>query len=165
VLVVIFGRAPTFATVFVPLLMLIEVVFAAGITMAVAAVIIQMRDLMQVLPIVTSLGLFATPVIWPFSRIPSSYHVAGGRHVKFHLNAAHHAVAAHYVGGFNVNLQMVYGFFNPLGPVIAAARDTMLLGHAPQWNLIGIAALGALIYLAVGYRLFKALEVTFADIA
>jgi lipopolysaccharide transport system permease protein len=165
VLFVIFGRAPTFATVFVPLLMLIEVVFAAGITMAVAAVIIQMRDLMQVLPIVTSLGLFATPVIWPFSRIPSSYHVAGGRHVKFHLNAAHHAVAAHYVGGFNVNLQMVYGFFNPLGPVIAAARDTMLLGHAPQWNLIGIAALGALIYLAVGYRLFKALEVNFADIA
>ncbi len=174
VLFVIFGRAPTFATVFVPLLMLIEVVFAAGITMAVASVIIQMRDLMQVLPIITSLGLFATPVIWPFSKIPSAYYVGGGRHVKYHRYGGHlvnnhyvggHIIHSHYVGGFTINLQMVYGFFNPLGPVIAAARDTMLLGHAPQWNLIGIASLGALIYLILGYRLFKRLEVNFADIA
>ena len=76
-----------------------------------------------------------------------------------------HIIHSHYVGGFTINLQMVYGFFNPLGPVIAAARDTMLLGHAPQWNLIGIASLGALIYLILGYRLFKRLEVNFADIA
>ena len=47
--------------------MVIEVVFAAGVAMAVASIIIQMRDLMQVLPIIISLGLFATPVIWPFS--------------------------------------------------------------------------------------------------
>jgi len=166
VLFVIFGRAPKFATVFVPLMMVIEVVFAAGITMAVASVIIQMRDLMQVLPIITSLGLFATPVIWPFAKIPSAYHVTGGRIVHYttmvHGHLVHHI---HYVGGITINLQMVYGFFNPLGPVIAAARDTMLLGHAPQWNLIGIASLGALVYLVVGYRLFKRLEVNFADIA
>ena len=163
-LFVIFGRAPKFATVFVPLLMIIEVVFAAGIAMAVSAVIIQMRDLMQVLPIITSLGLFATPVIWPFSEIPTSYHLFGGHHVKYSAIGGH-IVHSHFVGGITVNLQMVYGFFNPLGPVIAAARDTMLLGHAPQWNLIGIASLGALVYLAVGYRLFKRLEVNFADIA
>jgi len=163
---VIFGRAPKFATVFVPLLMLIEVVFAAGITMAVAAVIIQMRDLMQVLPIITSLGLFVTPVIWPFAEIPTSYHLFGGRSVHYSNIVRGHLVHhTHFVGGITVNLQMVYGFFNPLGPVIAAARDTMLLGHAPQWNLIGIASLGALVYLTVGYRLFKRLEVNFADIA
>jgi hypothetical protein len=31
--------------------------------------------------------------------------------------------------------------------------------------LVGIAILGTLFYLAVGYRLFKRLEVNFADIA
>ena len=41
----------------------------------------------------------------------------------------------------------------------------MLLGLSPQWNLIGIAALGAVIYLTLGYRIFKRLEVNFADIA
>ncbi len=41
----------------------------------------------------------------------------------------------------------------------------MLLGHAPQWDLIGIAASGRSLYLVVGYRIFKRLEVNFADIA
>ena len=49
-LFVIFGRAPRIATVWVPLFMVIEVVFAAGVTLAVSSLIIQMRDLVQVLP-------------------------------------------------------------------------------------------------------------------
>jgi ABC-2 type transport system permease protein/lipopolysaccharide transport system permease protein len=69
------------------------------------------------------------------------------------------------VGGVTINLQMVYGFFNPLGPVIQGARATMLLGHSPNWDLTGIAALGAVLYLMFGYRIFKRLEVNFADIA
>ena len=37
-------------------------------------------------------------------------------------------VHGHWVGGFYVNLQAVYGFFNPLGPVITSVRDH----HAPR---------------------------------
>ncbi len=165
-LFVIFGRAPRLATLWVPLFMVIEVVFAAGVAMAISSIIIQMRDLMQVLPIITSLGLFATPVIWPFSNIPTSYHLTGGRLVHYTTVVAGHVHHhAHWVGGITINLQMVYGFFNPLGPIIANARNTMLLGQAPEWNLIVIATLGALAYLLVGYRIFKRLEVNFADIA
>ena len=65
-----------------------------------SALIIQMRDLAQVLPIIIQLGLFATPVIWQFSLIPAKW-------------------------------QFVYGFFNPLGPVIDDARRAMLLGWNP----------------------------------
>jgi ABC-type polysaccharide/polyol phosphate export permease len=144
--------------------MVIEVVFAAGVALAISSIIIQMRDLVQILPLMTTLGLFATPVIWPFSEIPSRYHVTGGRLIPKHTVAGH-VVHAHWVGGFTINLQMVYGFFNPLGPIIAGARNTMLLGHAPDWSLIGIAALGALTYVFVGYRIFKRLEEHFADIA
>ncbi len=164
-LFVLFGRAPTLATLWVPLFMTIEVIFAAGIAMAIGSIVIQMRDLAQVLPIMTSLGLFATPVIWPFSRIPAHYHISGGRLIPKHLGAAHHVIAAHWVGGFDINLQIVYSFFNPLGPVISGARDTMLLGHAPQWNITIVGAIGAVLYLALGYRIFKKLEVNFADIA
>ncbi|MBV8462657.1 MAG: ABC transporter permease, partial [Acidimicrobiales bacterium] len=163
-LFVIFGRAPRLAGLFVPALMLIEVVFAAGITLAVAGLIIQMRDLVQVLPIITSLGLFATPVIWPFSKIPSHAHVAGGTQVchaatRVVQGIPHHVVHCHWVGGFYVNLQVVYGFFNPLGPVIDQARWTLLLGNSPQWTLVGVAALSATLYLFFGYRIFKRLEV------
>jgi ABC-type polysaccharide/polyol phosphate export permease len=165
ILFIIFGRAPKIATVWVPMYMLVEVVFAAGIALSISSIIIQMRDLMQILPLITTLGLFITPVIWPFSEIPDHYHVTGGHLVRVMSAGGHHAIHTHWVGGFYINLQMVYGFFNPLGPVIAGARQTMLLGHAPTWNLIGVAALGAILYLLIGYRIFKRLEEHFADIA
>ena len=165
-LFVIFGRAPKLATLWVPMFIVIELVFAAGVAMAVSSIIIQMRDLMQVLPIITSLGLFATPVIWPFSEIPTSYHIAGGHVVHVtHVVNGHLVNHIHHVGGITVNLQLVYGFFNPLGPVIANARNTMLLGNAPEWDLVAVAVAGAVTYLLLGYRIFKKLEVNFADIA
>jgi len=160
----VFGRAPALAVLWVPLFMVIEVAFAAGITLTISSVIIQMRDLVQVIPLIISLGLFATPVIWPYSKIPTSYHVGGGHHVHRAVVEGH-VVAGHWVGGFYVNPQMIYGFVNPLGPVIDNARRTMLLGHAPNWPLVGVAALGSLFYLAVGYKIFKRFEVNFADIA
>ncbi len=163
ILFVIFGRAPRWTGVYVPLLMVIEVVFAAGVTMAAAGLIIQMRDLVQVLPIITTMGLFATPVIWPYSKIPAKFHVAGGHTVTVVNKHGH--VVHHVVGGFTVNLQVVYGFFNPIGPVIDQARWTLLLGHSPEWTLVGAAALGAILYLYFGYRIFKRFEVNFADIA
>jgi len=153
-LFVIFGRAPAVATVWVPLFMVIEVVFAAGVTLAVSSLIIQMRDLQQVLPIFISLGIFVTPVIWPFTLIPTHYHLFGGAFVH-----------GHWVGGVTVNLQVVYGFFNPLGPVIAGVRQTMLLGTNPSWAPLIAAIVGAVLYLAFGYRVFKRFEVNFADIA
>jgi ABC-type polysaccharide/polyol phosphate export permease len=162
-LFVIFGRAPKLTTLWIPMYMVIEIAFAAGICLAISSIIIQMRDLMQVLPLITTLGLFATPVIWPYSRIPTAYRIAGGHRVR--LIGLHGQVYHHVVGGLTINLQMVYGFFNPVGPVIDGVRQTLLLGHAPDWNLAGVAALGAICYVAVGYRIFKRLEEHFADIA
>jgi ABC-type polysaccharide/polyol phosphate export permease len=160
---VIDQRAPQPEGLWVPLLMAIEIVFAAGVTMAIAGLIIQMRDLVQVLPLITTMGLFATPVIWPYSKIPAKFRLFGG-HSKAVLDKHGHLVH-HLVGGFTVNLQVVYGFFNPVGPVIDQARWTLLLGHSPEWSLIEAASLGAVLYLYFGYRIFKRLEVNFADIA
>jgi ABC-type polysaccharide/polyol phosphate export permease len=164
-LFVFFGRAPALTTLFVPLFMVVEVVFAAGIALAISGTVISMRDLVQVLPIITSLGIFLTPVIWPYSKIPANYHIAGGTHVHALWNNGHLVHAAHWVGGLTINLQVVYGFFNPLGPVIDNARRTMLLGLSPDWATFAAAAIGASVWLIFGYRLFKRLEVNFADIA
>jgi ABC-type polysaccharide/polyol phosphate export permease len=118
----------------VPLMIVIEVLFTVGLTLGIAALIIQMRDLAQVLPMIIQLGLFATPVIWQFSIISTRW-------------------------------QIVYGFINPLGPVIDNARRAMLLGGHPAWGPLLAAIAGTTCYLAVGYRLFKRFEVNFADIA
>jgi ABC-type polysaccharide/polyol phosphate export permease len=118
----------------VPLMILIEVLFTIGLTLAVSALIIQMRDLAQVLPIIIQLGLFVTPVIWQFKLIPEKWRI-------------------------------VYGFINPLGPVIDDARRAMLEGLNPVPGPLLAAIAGTACYLALGYRLFKRFEVNFADIA
>ncbi len=133
-LFLIFGFAPKPTSVWLPLLILIELGFTIGLTVGVSALIIQMRDLAQVLPIVIMLGLFATPVIWQFKRVPAKW-------------------------------QYVYGFVSPIGPVIDDVRRTMLLGLNPAWGPLCAAIAGTIFYLVFGYRIFKQLEVNFADIA
>lgn len=133
-LFVLYRFVPYPTTAWVPLLILIELGFTVGLTVGVSALIIQMRDLAQVLPIIIMLGLFATPVIWQFKRVPEKW-------------------------------QIVYGFVSPLGPVIDDIRRTMLLGLNPAWGPLLAAIAGTIVYLGAGYRIFKQLEVNFADIA
>lgn len=137
VLVVLFLAervAPKPQTAWLPLLLAIEVAFALGAALALSALLVHVRDLVQVMPLVVQIGLFANPVIWPFSRVPAY-------------------------------LRPVYSLFDPLAPVIDGLRRTMLLGESPDWSLTGLAALGALGYLLVGYAVFKYLEADLADIA
>jgi ABC-2 type transport system permease protein/lipopolysaccharide transport system permease protein len=78
VLFAIYGFVPAPTTIWVPVLIIIELLFTIGVTLGVSALIIQMRDLGQVLPIVISLGLFATPVIWQFKDVPAGWREVYG---------------------------------------------------------------------------------------
>lgn len=77
-LFVLYHFMPRATSVWVPFLVLVELAFTVGVTVGVSALIIQMRDLAQVLPIVIQLGLFATPVIWQFKRVPARFQVVYG---------------------------------------------------------------------------------------
>jgi ABC-2 type transport system permease protein/lipopolysaccharide transport system permease protein len=59
----------------------------------------------------------------------------------------------------------LYAVLNPLGPVIQDFRRTVLYGLAPEWGLLGLAALASVAWLLGGYAVFKRLETGFADIA
>ena len=58
-----------------------------------------------------------------------------------------------------------YAVVNPLGPIIQDFRRTVLYGQAPEWGLLGLAALASVAWLLAGYAVFKRLETGFADIA
>ena len=137
VLMAIKGFPPKVEGLWVPLFLLIELVFVTGVIMGVSALIMNVRDLLQVVPVVTGFGMFASPVIWPFSKI---------------VHAGH-------------GIAQVYSFVNPMGPVLDNVKRTLLQGLAPDWPFVLIGAVSACGYLIVGYRLFKRLEVDFADIA
>lgn len=59
----------------------------------------------------------------------------------------------------------VYGYINPLAPVIDGYRRTVLQGQAPDWNTFIPAAIAALVVLVGGYAIFKKLETGIADVA
>lgn len=76
VLFAVTGYAPRLTSLWVPVLLLVQVAFAVGVTLVVSAVVVYLRDLRHALPIVLQLGLFATPVAYGIEVVPPSLRAA-----------------------------------------------------------------------------------------
>ncbi len=141
-----YGFAPRSASMWAPLYLLIELPMTVGLVLLVSSVIVQMRDLQQIIPILMPLVMIIS-VIKPMS-------------VETHH--ALHASPTFFVHGW---LRLAYCVVNPMAPVIDNMRGSVLLGFGPQWSMLLCAAIGACCYLVGGYVLFKKLEVNFADLS
>jgi ABC-2 type transport system permease protein/lipopolysaccharide transport system permease protein len=60
--------------------------------------------------------------------------------------------------------RLFYSAINPLGPVIDGFRRAVLYGQAPQWTLVGVAALSSSVLLGLAWILFNKLEKGMADV-
>ena len=134
VLFVIEGTWPEPTSVWVPLLLLIQVIWTVGVVLIVSAVLVYLRDVRQALPSMLQLLLFASPVAYGLDAVPSGW-------------------------------LRLYTFVNPLVGIIDGYRRTILLGEAPQGDLLLISTAGALVVGIGGYALFKRLEGGFVDVA
>jgi ABC-type polysaccharide/polyol phosphate export permease len=132
----VLGYAPKVQSFYVPLLLIVLVMFTLGVTFALSALTVYMRDLRLVLPLAIQVGLFVTPVVYGTSMISKSE-----------------------------TFLIAFSIINPLVPVINGLRSTVLLGHAPQWTSLGVGAVSAFVVLLAGFYLFKRLEAGLADIA
>ena len=63
------------------------------------------------------------------------------------------------------SIRDIYGYLNPLAPVIDGYRRTVLLGVPPEWSTFIPAAGTGLVVLLLGFMLFKKLETGMADVA
>jgi ABC-type polysaccharide/polyol phosphate export permease len=136
VLFPVFGYTPKLTSLYVPLLLVVLLAFTLGVTLAVSAVVVFMRDLRLVLPLLIQLGLFVTPVIYSADTLVKSEAAL-----------------------------IAYSFLNPLVPVLDGMRRTVLYGEPPQWVPLAAGALSSLIVLLAGFALFKRLETGIADVA
>jgi ABC-type polysaccharide/polyol phosphate export permease len=139
VLVVIFvieGYAPHIQTLWAPVLLLVGLIFTLGVTLAVSALLVYVRDLRNALPLVLQLALFATPVAYGLNALAKSRSSV-----------------------------LVFSGLNPLAPVIDGLRRTVLHGLAPDWTALGVGTLTSSLLLVLSYALFKRLETGMADIA
>jgi ABC-type polysaccharide/polyol phosphate export permease len=130
-----YGRMPEATAVWVPLLFLVQIAFTVGVVLMLSSLVVYLRDLRHVLPMLIQAGMFATPVAWSFDA------------------------------QVDERWQTLAAVLNPLAPLFDGYRRTVLLGEAPQFDLLAIAATTSLVILVGGFLLFKRLETGFADVA
>ena len=73
-----YGIAPNWNILFLPLLILLMMLTAAGIGMWLSALGIQYRDIRHAIQFIVQLLMYAAPVVWPASLIPEKYRLFYG---------------------------------------------------------------------------------------
>jgi lipopolysaccharide transport system permease protein len=64
---------PSWRLVLLPLAVLLMVLLTTGVSMIVAAMSVRYRDVKYILPFLTQIWLFATPIIYPASMVPQRF--------------------------------------------------------------------------------------------
>ncbi|MCB0019405.1 MAG: ABC transporter permease [Anaerolineales bacterium] len=129
--------APTWSIVYLPLLVLLMMLTAAGIGMWLAALAVQFRDIKHAMPFVTQVMMYAAPVVWPVSLIEERYGPIA---------------------------RLFYGLY-PMAGVIEGFRAALLGTQPMPWDLIGMGSVAAIIVFVAGLFYFKRMEYLFADVA
>lgn len=73
-----YGIAPTRYVAMIPVLAMLMILTSAGIGMLLSALAIQYRDIKHAIPFLAQVLMYAAPVVWPVSLIPSEYRLLYG---------------------------------------------------------------------------------------
>ena len=77
-LMLFFGIVPTAAIVTLPLFLLLALATALGVSLWLAALNVQYRDVGYLIPFLAQLWMYATPVVYPASMIPEQWRILYG---------------------------------------------------------------------------------------
>jgi lipopolysaccharide transport system permease protein len=140
-----YGMAPTIHILWAPLIILYTVLAALTIAFVGAAVNVYYRDMGQALPVLLSLMMYASPVIYPLQLVKDKLLVQ-------------------QAAGEWSNLLYTLYTLNPLAGIIDGFQNAVLRGTAPdlQSMLPGMVAVAVL--LPLSYTSFKRAESWFADV-
>ena len=73
VVVMIWGRLPGWSLLTLPVIMVLQFLFTAGVAWLLATLAIYLRDVRQVVGLVLTLWMFLTPIVYPASLVPARY--------------------------------------------------------------------------------------------
>jgi lipopolysaccharide transport system permease protein len=134
VLMLVYGVAPTWNIVFLPLLVLLALVTALGVSLWLSALNVLYRDVQYIIPFLIQLWMFISPVVYPASRIDT------------------------YPGW----VQVIYNL-NPMTAVIGGFRWALLGQQSPN-QLVWVSAAAVLAVFVGGVYYFRRMERIFADV-
>lgn len=144
-LMVWFGFMPTVHVLWVPLIVAYTVLAALTIAFAGAAMNVYYRDVGQALPVLLSLLMYVSPVMYPLQLVKDKLLVQRA------------------AGDWSEVLYLLYTL-NPLAGIIDAFQNVVLRGTAPDMGAMVPGALAVALLLPLSYAFFKRAESYFADV-
>lgn len=136
-LMAFFRIAPTARIVYVPLLVALMMLTAAGMGLWLAAMSVQYRDVKHAMPFLTQLLMYAAPVVWSAALIEERFGPTG---------------------------RLLFGLY-PMVGVIEGFRSALLNTGPMPWDMITVGTASALIIFISGLFYFRRMEAFFADVA
>ena len=140
-----YGMAPSVYILWVPLIILYTVLAALTVSFFGAALNVYFRDVGQALPVLLSLVMYASPVIYPLQLVKNKLLVQQA------------------AGEWSGWLYTLYTL-NPLAGIIDAFQNVVLRGQAPDTIALLPGAVLVAVLLPLSYLYFKRAEAYFADV-
>ena len=144
-LMVYYQMLPTIHALWVPLIIFYTMLVALTISFFGSALNVYYRDVAQALPVLLSLAMYASPVIYPLSLVKTKL------------------INEQAAGEWSDTLYIIYNM-NPLAGIIDSFQKCLLQGVAPDFTSLLPGFIATLILLPLSYLYFKKAENWFADI-
>lgn len=132
-----YGIVPGLNLIFIPVLVIIMILTAAGIGMWLSALAIQYRDVKFAMTFLVQLLMYAAPVVWPVSLIEEK---------------------------FGPLAKMLYSIY-PMAGVIEGFRAALLNTREMPWDMIAVGGITATLLFVSGIFYYRKMERIFADVA
>ena len=140
-----FGMVPSIYLAWAPLIILYTMLVSLSIAFAGAAINVYYRDIGAALPVLLSLLMYASPVIYPLDLVKDKLLVQ------------------HAAGDWSNVLYTLYTL-NPLAGIIDSFQNVVLRGLPPDFAALIPGAVLVAIALPISYLVFKRAESYFADV-
>jgi lipopolysaccharide transport system permease protein len=144
-MMIYYKMMPTVYSLWVPVVIFYTMMVALAISFFGAAINVYYRDMSQALPVVLSLLMYGSPVMYPLSLV----------HKKL--------IEEQAAGIWSNDLYTLYTL-NPLAGIIDSFQRVMLKGLAPDFEALYPGVVLTLVILPLSYVFFKRAENWFADV-
>ena len=144
-LMVWYQMVPTVHILWVPLIILYTLLVSMTIALIGAAINVSYRDVGAALPILLSLLMYASPVIYPLQLVRDKL------------------LTQQAAGEWSDMLYTIYTL-NPLAGIIDSFQNVVLRGLPPDFSSMLPGMILTVILLPLSYRFFKSEEAYFADV-
>ncbi len=144
---VFFGMALAFGVrltpwaLFMPVVLLVQVIFSVGIGLILATLNVYYRDTQIIMEVLMLAWFFVTPILWDARTIPETKMLFG----------------------ITWPVQRLVYWLNPMASIVASYRDTLYWGTQPALDFFARSTMTAIIILVLGYAVFHRFSPWFAE--